>query len=51
MESQIVKKIKMICFDIGDEFALRELNAFCELHVITQHFTILNFQQKNGSSK
>jgi hypothetical protein len=38
MENQIDKKIKMLCFDNGDEFAPREFNAFCELHGITLQF-------------
>ncbi len=51
MENQIVKKIKMLCFDNGDEFALKEFNAFHELHGITQQFTNSNSQQQNGFSK
>jgi hypothetical protein len=43
VENQIVK-IKMICFDYGDEFAFKEFNAFRELHGITQQFTNSNTQ-------
>jgi hypothetical protein len=32
-------KIKMLCFDNGDEFAPKEFNAFRELHGIIQQFT------------
>lgn len=51
MENQIDKKFKMLCFDNGDEFAPREINAFCELHGITQKFTNFYSQQQNGFSK
>ncbi len=51
MENQIVKKIKMLCFDNGNEFAFKEFNAFRELHGITQQFTNSNTQQQNGFSK
>ncbi len=51
VENQNVKKIKMFCFDNGDEFAPREFNAFHELHGITQQFTNFNSQQQNGFSK
>jgi hypothetical protein len=51
VENQIVKKIKMLCFDNGNEFAFKEFNAFRELHGITQQFTNSNTQQQNGFSK
>ncbi len=46
MDNQIDKKIKMFCFDNGDEFAPREFNAFFQLHGITQQFTFFYSQQK-----
>jgi hypothetical protein len=46
VDNQIDKKIKMFCFDNGDEFAPREFNAFFQLHGITQQFTFFYSQQK-----
>jgi len=51
VENQIDKKIKMLCFDNGDEFAPRNLMHFVNYMELLNNLQIFIPNNKNGFSK